>query len=61
VNIYFFRTKGLKITGIKSDEAKQRLKQAIALDQKTVQQAAVEDSDLKPLWESLGGTIWKRE
>jgi phosphatidylserine/phosphatidylglycerophosphate/cardiolipin synthase-like enzyme len=34
---------------------------AIAVDEKTVQQAAVEDEDLKPLWDNLGGTMWKRD
>ena len=43
------------------DEAQKWLKQAIALDKQTVQAAAIEDEDLKPLWESLGGTVWQRE
>ena len=42
------------------DEAGKWLKQAIALDQKTVQAAAIDDDDLKPLWASLGGTMWKQ-
>ena len=43
------------------DEAKKWLKQAISLDKATVQAAAIEDEDLKPLWASLGGTMWQRE
>ena len=37
------------------------LKRALAVDQQTVQAAAIEDEDLKPLWASLGGITWKRE
>lgn len=37
------------------DEAQNWLKRAIAVDEKTVKRAAVEDEDLKPLWDSLGG------
>lgn len=43
------------------DEAQKWLKRAIALDRETVQQAALDDEDLKPLWDSLGGTMWKRK
>jgi len=43
------------------DEAQKWLKQAMVLDKMTVQKAAIEDEDFKPLWESLGGTLWKRE
>ena len=44
----------------KFDEAEKWLKQAMTVDQKTVQLAAIEDEDLKPLWDSLGGTMWQR-
>lgn len=43
------------------DEAKKWLEQALALDKKTVQQAARDDDDLKPLWDNLGGVMWERE
>ena len=43
------------------DVAQKWLKQALTVDTKTVQQAAIEDEDFKPLWASLGGTMWKRE
>jgi len=43
------------------DEAQKWLKLAVVLDQKTVQQAAQDDEDLKPLWDSLGGVMWDRE
>lgn len=31
------------------------------MDEKTVHKLAVEDEDLKPLWASMSGTIWKKE
>ena len=43
------------------DEAKKWLEQALALDKKTVQQAAQDDKDLQPLWNNLGGVMWERE
>lgn len=43
------------------EEAEQWLKKAMALDEKTVQKLAVNDPDMKPLWDSMSGTIWKRE
>lgn len=43
------------------DEAQKWLKQSFAVGGNTVKQAALEDEDLKPLWDSLGGTIWRRE
>jgi tetratricopeptide (TPR) repeat protein len=43
------------------DEAQKWLKQAVVVDEETVREAATEDKDLKPLWDSLGGTMWKRE
>ena len=42
------------------DVAQKWLKQAMALDEKTVKQAAQEDADLKPLWDSMGETLWKQ-
>lgn len=42
-------------------EAKTWLDQALTVDKKKVQHAAQDDEDLKPLWESLGGTLWERE
>jgi hypothetical protein len=43
------------------DDAQKWLKQALAVDEVTVQQAALNDEDLKPLWDIMGGTMWKRE
>lgn len=43
------------------DEALKWLKQALMVDKQTVKAAAIEDEDLKPLWDNLGGTLWKRE
>ena len=36
------------------------LKKAIALDKKTVQKMAVNDPDLKPLWDSMSGTMFRQ-
>jgi tetratricopeptide (TPR) repeat protein len=43
------------------EEAKKWLKKAMAINKKTVQKLAVDDPDLKPLWDSMSGTIWKKE
>ena len=43
------------------DEAQKWLKQAFAVGNKTVKLTALDDEDLKPLWDSMGGTMWKRE
>ena len=43
------------------DEAQKWLKKAMALDKETVQHAALDDEDLKPLWDSLGGATLNRE
>ena len=42
-------------------ECEQWFKKAMAVDKQTVQQAAMDDPDLKPLWDSMRGTMWKRE
>ena len=39
------------------DEAQKWLKQAMEVDAETVQAAAQEDEDLKPLWDNLGGVL----
>lgn len=33
---------------------------AIAIDEHSVKRAALDDPDLKPLWDSMSGTFWKR-
>lgn len=43
------------------EEAELWLKKAMSLEEKTVRKLAVDDPDLKPLWDSMSGTIWKRE
>jgi len=35
-------------------------KRPMALDKGNVQHAALDDPDLKPLWDSMSGTMWKR-
>ena len=41
--------------------AQEWLKRAMAIDEKTVQREAIDDPDLQPLWDSMSGTMWKRE
>ena len=41
-------------------ESQTWFKKAMALDNKAVQAAALDDPDLKPLWDSMSGTFWKR-
>lgn len=43
------------------DEAANWFKKAILIDDKTVQRAGIDDPDLKPLWDSMSTTIWKKE
>lgn len=43
------------------DEAQQWFKKAMAIDEHTVKRAGIDDPDLKPLWDSMSGTLWKRE
>ncbi len=43
------------------DEAQQWFKNAMAIDAEHVQTAGIDDPDLKPLWDSMSGTIWKKE
>jgi predicted Zn-dependent protease len=43
------------------EEAEQWLKKAAAMDNAAVKKMAMEDADLKPLWASLGRTLWKEE
>jgi predicted Zn-dependent protease len=42
-------------------QAEQWLKKAAAIDKAAVKKIAAEDSDLKPLWDSRGGTLWDEE
>jgi hypothetical protein len=41
------------------DECKECFKMAMNLEQ-TVKREAIGDPDLKPLWDSMGGAVWKR-
>ena len=43
------------------EQAEQWLKKAARIDNVAVKKMAVEDPDLKPLWDSLGGTLWGKE
>jgi len=36
-------------------------KKAMAADEETVKREAIDDLDLKPYWDSISGTMWKRE
>ena len=42
-------------------ESERWFKMAMTLDEKSVQQTAIDDPDLLPLWESRSGSNWKRE
>lgn len=42
------------------EECKRWFEMAMNIDEKTVKRAAVDDPDLKPLWDSMGGTFWER-
>ncbi len=43
------------------DDCQKWLKRAILIDERTVQKAAIDDPDLKPLWDNMSTTIWKRK
>ena len=42
------------------DECQNWLQKATATDEHAAKRAASDDPDLKPLWDSMGGTSWKR-
>jgi tetratricopeptide (TPR) repeat protein len=42
------------------DECKEWFKKAVVIDERSVQRMALDDPDLKPLWDSMSGTFWKR-
>jgi tetratricopeptide (TPR) repeat protein len=42
------------------EECKKWFKKAMAIDEQTVRESAVDDPDLKPLWDSMSGTVWKK-
>ena len=43
------------------DECQVWFKMAMAIDEQTVKRAAIDDPDLKPLWDSMSTTIWKKQ
>lgn len=43
------------------DEAKVWFQKAMTIDAQTVKCEAIDDPDLKPLWDSMSGTLWRRE
>lgn len=45
----------------KLEESKKWFQRAMTINEKEVQRAAIDDPDLQPLWDSLSGTLWKRE
>ena len=42
------------------DECQEWFKKAMTIDEHSVKGVALDDPDLKPLWDSLSGTTWKR-
>lgn len=43
------------------DDSKAWFQKAMALDEETVKREGIDDPDLKPLWDSMSGTLWRRE
>ena len=43
------------------EEAEQWLRKAAEIDKAAVKKTAREDTDLEPLWESMGGRLWEGE
>lgn len=43
------------------EAAQSWFKKAMAIEKKAVQSLAIDEPDLKPLWDSMSGTVWKRE
>ena len=43
------------------EECQTWFKKAMAIDEHSVKREAIDDPDLKPLWDSMSGTMWKRE
>jgi tetratricopeptide (TPR) repeat protein len=43
------------------DEARDWFKKAMAINEQAVKKMAIDDPDLKPLWDSMSGTMWKRD
>jgi hypothetical protein len=41
-------------------EAQVYFKKAIGIDDKATQKAAIDDPNLKPLWDSMSTTVWKK-
>lgn len=42
------------------DECERWFKKAMDIDEEAVKREAIDDPDLKPLWDSMAGTNWKR-
>jgi hypothetical protein len=42
-------------------DAEKWLKKAMAIDERYIKSIAIYDPDLKPLWDSMSGTMWIRE
>jgi hypothetical protein len=43
------------------EDAQDWFKNAMKIDERIVKRIGIDDSDLKPLWASMGGTLWKRK
>ena len=41
-------------------EAEKWFKAALAIDEEAVKREAIDDPDLKPFWDSTGGSVWRR-
>jgi tetratricopeptide (TPR) repeat protein len=43
------------------EDAQDWFKKAMKIDDRTVQRMAIDDPDLKPLWDSMSGTLWNKK
>jgi hypothetical protein len=48
-----------KVNGLNATPAKW-FRRAMVLNEDEVKRIALDDPDVKPLWDSMSGTIWKR-
>jgi tetratricopeptide (TPR) repeat protein len=42
------------------NECQEWFKRAMSIDENTVRRTAIDDPDMKPLWDSMIGMVWKR-
>lgn len=45
----------------RQDEAREWFKKAMAIEEDEVRRVGIDDPDLQPLWDSMSGSVWKKE